>query len=264
MESRFSTRTVLIILAVAALVTPILTSLGQVADSDDQKKPIAPTPLLSDLKKNFRSVEYQTGFNTDSNRRRKSAKYDKYRVLDPTITEDTQEVSFADWLTSTTALPIAESDVVLLGKIIDSTAFLSNNKNSVYSEFKIEIERIFKNSSNAPIEEQKYLRAERDGGIVIFPNGFKTWYFVSGQSMPSTGERYLFFLTHDFPLYGDQDKDLYLLTAYDLKDGIVHPLDFASGGTHPIATKYRGKDEPTLLAEVEKALKAINSSTRRP
>lgn len=77
--------------------------------------------------------------------------------------------------------------------------------------------------------------------------------------MPEVGERYLFFLTHDFPLYGQQDDAFYLLTAYRLKDGKVSPLDFADGGTHPTYTRYKDKSESTLIADLTRILKVASN-----
>ncbi len=257
-------KTILIIVAAAVFVVPILTSLGKVAATDEESPTPMPTPSLQEMKRNFPSIEYGTEqHSADVRRQSKSKKYDKYRVLDPDTTRDGEEVAFADWLPPGIALPVAESQVVVIGKTAESRAFLSNEKKSVYSEFKIEIEKGFKNVSEASAEEQNLLTAEREGGIVVFPNGFKTWYHVAGQRMPAVGERYLFFLTNDFPQYGRQGDALYLLTAYHLKDGKVYPLDFADGGTHATATRYKGKDEAALLADLESTLKIAPSKLPR-
>jgi hypothetical protein len=61
-------------------------------------------------------------------------------------------------------------------------------------------------------------------------------------------------MTKDFPLFGYQKNDFYLLTAYQLKEGRVIPLDAPSGGTHSIATVYKGKDESFLLSELQKII----------
>nr|MBA3634419.1 hypothetical protein [Acidobacteriota bacterium] len=164
------------------------------------------------IKKDFPYVDYANEQVVNEARAIKSEKYNKYKVLEPDISEDNKEVSFADWLTTTSPLPLAESQIVILGKVVAAQAHLSANKNSVYSEFEIEIEKIFKNSGQEKFENGKYIYAERDGGIVRFPSGKETWYLVSGQQMPKVGSKYVFFLTHKFPLYGYQEQDLYLLT----------------------------------------------------
>ena len=241
----------------------LLTTLGVlVASYDGIGQQVTPTQSTSakrlpvkGQKKNFPAVEYPSDqLIPDEARRTKSKKYDKYIVLNPNIVEDSEEISFGHWLKSTNALPIIDSDFVAVGTLIDAKAFLSEKKTSVYSEFKIEIEKVFK-GSDALIENKKFVRAEREGGIVLFPQGVKTWYHVSGQGMPSVGGRYLFFLTHDFPQYGRQSKDLFLLTAYFLQEGKVQPLDSADGGTHPTATHYLDASEAKLLSDVEGVVK---------
>jgi hypothetical protein len=73
--------------------------------------------------------------------------------------------------------------------------------------------------------------------------------------MPTVNSRYLFFLTHQFPIFGYQEKELFLLTGYKLKDGKIFPLDTPDGGTHPVATFYKGKEESILISDLKDALK---------
>lgn len=109
----------------------------------------------------------------DESRRVKSSKYDKYRSLFPEITEDGNEMSFGHWLPSSSPIPLADSEIIVLGKVVRAEAFLSSNKKSVYSEFEIEIEKIFKNSKNDEFEEGKFVTAERDGGMSSFQRALR-------------------------------------------------------------------------------------------
>ncbi len=232
--------------------------------SQIQKAQPSPTPFNDSLlKRDFPSVDYTAELSSDPLRLLRGAKYDRYKTLDPDISADEKEVSFVDWVTWTSALPLANSDIIAIGKLVSSDAFLSNNKNSVYTEYKIEVEKEYKNSSKVSSDQNKYLTAEREGGIVVFPNGFKTWYFVSGQRMPTVGERYLFFLSHDFPIYGKQERDLYLLTAYQIKNGKVLPLDYAGGESHPMAFEYRNKEETKILEDLEKELSKSKENPKK-
>lgn len=230
---------------------------GQTTSNEERmpKRLLAQSTSIQDSKKDFPVVEYSAERPADEWRRLKNKKYDKYKVLFPEITEDTHETSFADWITSSSPLPTAESELIILGKLVNSEAFLSENKNSVYSEFKIQVEKVFKNINRTAFENDQFIRVEREGGIVTFPSGFKTWYSIAGQKMPKVGSRYLFFLTNEFPVHGRQQKDLYLLTGYELRGGMVSPLDWADGGTHPIVTTYNQKKEAVLLNDLEKSLK---------
>jgi len=245
-------------LMVFALAAPFLIILqGQTADKNPSPAPDLKSSQrsLDDIKKNFPSVEYTSELAADESRKSKSAKYDKYKVLNPEITEDGNEMSFGHWLPNESPLPVTDSEIIVLGKVTSLDAHLSSNKNAVYSELSIEIEKVFKNSKNDEFEEGKFVTAERDGGIVIFPPGFKMWYLVLGQGMPRVGGRYVFFLTHEFAFYGYKEKDLFLLTAYELREGRVYPLDSPDGGTHPVATFYKGKEESVLISDLKDALK---------
>jgi len=245
-------------LTIFALGAPLLIILrGQTTD----KNPVptndlkSPQQSLDEIKKNFPSVEYASELAADESRSSRSAKYDKIQTLFPEIVKDGKEVSFADWLPSSSPLPLTDSEIIIIGKVIRAEAFLSSNKKSVYSEFEIDVENVLKNSAHDKIEQGKLISAEREGGIVNFPTGLETWYFVSGQQMPKVGRRYVFFLTHEFTLYGYKEKDLFLLTAYELRDGYVYPLDSPDAGTHPVATFYKGKEESTLISDLKDALK---------
>lgn len=203
----------------------------------------------------FPVVDYANQESVDEKRKKKSEKYNKSALSFPTnIFQDSETGSYEHWSEGLTALPVEKSEVVVLGKVVSAKAYLSNDKGSVYSEFKIEIETIFKNSSQQELEDDKYLRAERLGGIVRYPTGYKFWFHVLGQEMPGIDRRYVFFLTNNFEYRGRHKQDLHLLTAYELKDGKVFPLD-NPGTFHPIATTYKGKEESVLLNDLQKALK---------
>lgn len=234
----------LVVLVTIAISLGTMTSHSQKDTSKEQE---------NEGYKDFPSVEYSSERIVDEVRKVKSQKYNKYKILDPNISKDNKEVSFVDWLTASSPLPTAESQIIVLGKVVTAQAHLSENKNSVYSEFKIEIEKILKNSSKSELEIGKCINAEREGGIVRFPSGKETWYLVSGQHMPKVGSRYIFFLTPDFPSYGLK-QDLFLMTGYELRNGKVFPLDSPDGGTHPIATFYKGKEESVLLNDLQNAL----------
>lgn len=205
-------------------------------------------------KDSFPVVDYTNQEFVDEKRKAKSEKYNKASIpLPPNLPEDSDSVLFSDWDIGLTALPIEKSEVVILGRVIDAKAHLSNNKASVYSEFKIEIERVFKNDSQQEFEDGKYLRAERPGGIVRYPSGAKLWFRVAGQEMPRVNQRYVFFLTNNFQRYGHHKQDLNILTAYELREGRVFPLDNPSN-SHPIVSTYIGKEESVLLNDLQNAL----------
>lgn len=248
-----------LIILVIILCIPFLVML-QGQTSKEISCPI-PEPEVSqvsidEIKKTFPIVDYTSEVATNASRKAKSEKYNKIKILEPDITGDEKFVSSSHWAAGLTPLPVEKSQVILIGKVLDIKAFLSENKASVYSEFKIEIEKVLKNKEQQSFEEDKYIKIERQGGVVRYPNNYTAWSLVAGQHMPKLGQKYLFFITKDFPQLGYQKNDFYLLTAYQLKEGRVFPLDAPSGGKHPIATVYKGKEESLLLDELLKIIDA--------
>ncbi len=209
----------------------------------------------SKFRDTFFFVEYSNQSFLEDVRKLRGKKYDYIQTLIPETTQDYQEYSSLHWSTGLPALPIDKSQVIVIGRLVNAQAHLSSEKKSVYTEFKIEVEKTYKNSNQEKFESGKYVIAEREGGVVRFPSGYKAWFAISGQQMPKIGTKYLFFLTHEFPLFGYQKQDLLLLTAYELKNGKVYPLDNPNGGTHPISKVYREKEELILFNDLESALK---------
>ena len=209
---------------------------------------------LQDAKATFPRVDYSYEPASDPSRRAKGRKSRKFTTIDPNITEDGQTVIHVDWELGVKPLPVDKSTVIVLGTVVEAAAFLSDNKGDVYSQFKIQIERVFENKTDAKLEKGGCLFAERDGGIVRFPSGFEKWIFVRDQGMPTKGKRYLFFLNRDFPLIGPQDNALYILTAYELEDDVVKPLDSPGGETSPFLI-FSGKKWQVLLEKLKKELK---------
>ena len=214
--------------------------------------------LQTDVPEGAPAVNYFNQEPEDEKRKAKSEKYNKAPDILPSDTDilmDGEGVWGLHWEQGLTALPVDKSEVVILGKVVDAKAFLSGNKNHVYSEFKIEIENVFKNSSKHELEDGKYLRAERSGGIVRYPSGHTYGFWVMSQRMPRVDRIYVFFLTSDFPDSGHHQKDLYLLTGYELRNGKVFPLDNPDD-RHPIVSTYQGKDESILLNDLRNSLGA--------
>lgn len=141
------------------------------------------------------------------------------------------------------ALPVSESDAVVVGEVADAQAFLSNDKTAVYSEFTVRVEDTLKmfNSSPAPGEA---VVTERSGGAVRFPSGRVQYYSVYQRGLPKVGAHYVFFLRHN-----DLGDDFSIVTAYELRAGRVFPIDGADtdkGGKLPY-DDYKGCDEGNFL-----------------
>lgn len=186
-------------------------------------------------------------------RKVKSGKYDKSPF---TFDETTENVSIHyDWEAELPAFPVARSSAVILGEVVDAQAHLSNLKNAVYSEFTIKIGEVLKNSSSVPLSSGDQAVVERLGGRVRLPNRKVGLVHVRNQNMPRVGSRYVLFLEPflPFPVIRDvQDQSLYILTGYELRTGLVYPLDDA-GENHPISD-YKGVAEASFLSDLRSAL----------
>ena len=167
----------------------------------------------------------------------------------PKFTDESfQNFTSNDWDVGLPAFPVERSAAVVIGKVTSAKAHLTPNKAEIYSEFRIDIDAVVKNDPANSIKNDDTITVERKGGRVRMPSGRLVLSWVTHQNMPRLGGRYLLFLTHDFETPNDTGKDFYILTGYELRDGLVHMLDDTLPG-HPI-TRYKGKTETTLLSDL--------------
>lgn len=224
-------------------------------------KPETDSEKIKKIRATYPITLYSTEMTPNISRKTISQKYDSVSVLSPNPIANTTVTTVFDWEQGLPAIPVNQSQIIVMGTIVEAKAFLSNNKNSVYSEFTIEIDKIFKNE-HGPSVKGSHITAERFGGIVRFQNELEAWSFVEGQGMPIVSHRYLFFLTEYFPMLGRQKGDLHILTAYGFEKGVVVPLDSPSGGTHPIAKAFKGKPEAYLLDELNRRLSNVEETPK--
>ena len=155
------------------------------------------------------------------------------------------------YLEKIAAIPAAESNVVLIGQIVDAQAYLSPDKTGVYSEFTIQIEELLKNNSRSTLTSGATLIAERSGGRVRLPSGHTQSFTLSDQLMPRVGRRYVLFLRYVY-----QGDDLLILTGYELRDGSVLPLDSLTR-----FAAYEHKGEAEFLSLVRNAIAESTSTS---
>ena len=162
-------------------------------------------------------------------RQSKNARHDNRRSRE--ITEAPYPLNVTvntHWWQGLAALPFADSDVVCLGEVVDSRAYLSNDRTSVYSEFTVKTEDVFKNQGELPTAKGSEVVIERSGGAVRFPSGAIQRYTTINQRMPLVGRRYVFFLKRVY------QETLSLITGYELRGHHVMPLD---GSVNPTGDK---------------------------
>jgi hypothetical protein len=151
--------------------------------------------------------------------------------------------SISEWYLYVAALPTAESDAVVLGKVIDAKGYLSSDKTGAYSEFTVLIDKVFKFSDSSLVPGVSII-AEREGASVRLPNGRVIRYEIAYQGMPQVGRQYVLFLK-----YEPQGDDYQILTGYEVRKGFVFPLD--DGGHFAI---YKNSNNETFFDGLREAL----------
>ena len=173
----------------------------------------------------------------------RSGRFDKRATVpfDETDPDTTMRGTVSEWYLYIAALPTAESDVVVLGEVISAKGYLSNDRTSAYSEFAIRVNEVFKSDSRP---SGNSMTAVREGADVQLPSGRIIRREIVYQGMPRIGQQYMFFLK-----YNEQGNDYSILTGYEIRNGVVIPLDEAD---HFAA--YKKLDEETFLNAVREAL----------
>lgn len=204
-----------------------------------------------EAKRHFPTVDYDEPNlpDTEENRARKEKKK-RFNDLGNWVSKFTQPYIRENRSSAVNldfpALPVAKSDIILIGVVAETKAHLSENKRNVFSELAVDVETVFK-TSNKQVRPGSIISVDRMGGVVKYPNGQLVLYRRAGMHIPKFGGRYLFFLNllnkHD---YG-------ILTAYELTETGVVALDMS-----PQFFALEGKSETEVLSELRGLLQ--NSS----
>jgi len=104
--------------------------------------------------------------------------------------------------------------------VLAAEAHLSENKRSVFSEFTIRVNKVFKTATATSPRQGDVITIERVGGVVRYPNGRTLLYRNAGVGMPRVSGRYVFFLS------AFKDSENYMiLTGYEFGEKGIVPLD---------------------------------------
>jgi hypothetical protein len=136
--------------------------------------------------------------------------------------------------------------------VVSSEAHLSNDKSGVYSEFQTTVTDVLKNSSGLSITPGSLISLERAGGAVLYANGHRQIYAIAGQNMPLVKRRYVFFTS-----CAGIDQNCRIITAYELKDNRVNPLDDVD--TFEV---YKAVGESNFLNSLRSAITPHNGEAR--
>jgi hypothetical protein len=139
-------------------------------------------------------------------------------------------------------LPVAESDLVALGRITDAKGYVTENKSAAYSEYTAEIVEVFKGKADLV---GKQIITERFGAKVVLPSGRTILVWDADRGTPEVGHRYVLFLK-----YSPEGEDYPIITGYELVNGHVNSLD-----REETFTVFDGDEETAFLDLVRSSIK---------
>lgn len=198
-----------------------------------------------------------TQSNQNNNRTAKNARFNNRNFVTNETSPEVADVirSIGDSsLNAPTDLPIEKSDLIVAGTVTNSQAFLSNDKTGVYSEFTIEVSKVFDSSTDFTVQNRDSLVAERAGGRVRYPSGQIVRYGIEEKGSPAKNKKYIFFLKNT-------GQDSYeILTAYELQGNKIRALDgskvkLRGGMPTSIYSKHNNKDVVQFTQEIETKIK---------
>jgi hypothetical protein len=139
-------------------------------------------------------------------------------------------------------IPSQSSDAIVVGTVLHYQAYLTDTKNQVYSEFTIQVEKQLKTTDGSTLGPM--ITVERWGGGVKMSDGRVLRYKKVHARMPRLEKRYVFLLK-----YLKDGLDFDLVTAYEIKDGQIHPLD-----SFREYAEYEGWTENAFLKAVSESI----------
>ncbi|MEW6736867.1 MAG: hypothetical protein AB1489_36605 [Acidobacteriota bacterium] len=106
---------------------------------------------------------------------------------------------------------ILNSEIVLIGKVVNIKAFLSKKRTTVYSEFTIKIDQILKNKGKANLQVEDLITTQRWGGTVQFNSGRIQKYRINNYGYPQLRKKYILFLD-----FNEQEQDYSINTGFEV------------------------------------------------
>jgi len=200
-----------------------------------------------DFETQFPTVDLESPEPTDPDKRikrqSKGKRYDGVHLVSGQSSQTVNEsVLDNHWQERVAALPVAESNIIVVGEALSSDAYLSNDKSGVYTEFNVRVSETIK-SDDPTLVPGSVICVDRPGGFVRYPDGHKILYRIFGLNMLRPNSRYLLFLKND-----DQGLNYRVLTGYEITTNTVSPLDVGRQ-----FDTYKGMDKTSFLRVVHEA-----------
>lgn len=186
---------------------------------------------------------------------KRRAKNKKYREYKNRIGPGFKAYEIYHWPPGFPTLPVAHSDAVIIAEVTDGSAHLTADKSSVYSEFTVCIEEVLKNDQ-PPLLVGSSVTLDRPGGRVRYSNGKTSQFSLAGFGMPLVGGRYVFFIK------GDAEEDYQIITAYQIQQGRIYPLDKTTSSDTRFET-HAGADEQLFLNKLRQLSQTLSDPVVR-
>ena len=214
------------------------------AQSGQQSLRTIPQLSHEEAVRRYPTAELEEPEPTDS-AKRAALKERKVRNNEQTFSEPSAEDGAIGWFPERDfdfpALPINESDLVLIGQVLSAKAHRSENKRGIFSEFEVRVDEILK-GRDPRVNDQTVITVERTGGFLRYPNGRKVLFFVQGYGMPEVGARNVLFLK----IAGQGFR---IVTIYELDRAGVLPLD---GGNK--FQRFQGENEAAFIKTLRESI----------
>jgi hypothetical protein len=229
-----------VIMIMTLSVTVFKPGRGSVSDQQNVRQPQVP---LYDREDRYPVVESDEVEPSDPVKRaklkRQKQRYDKDAPFSRPGPKDAEIAFRPEWQFNFPTLPVAKSDVIVIGEILNAEAHRSENKLNVFSTFELKVHEVLKGTN---LNAGSVINVQRIGGFVNYPNGKKVLFRLFGNGMPAVGARYALFLTA-------LNEDYSILTAYEFGVEGVMPLD--NSRQFEI---YHGKSETDFLNVLRDAI----------
>jgi hypothetical protein len=216
--------------------------------AQDSKKPPQELPVL-DYETEIQSIKATASEKSKKMRARFNSRSD-WMIEERRISEMPQKAvplpTNIHWWQGMPALPANQSDVIVVGKVVDAQAHLSDDRTGIYSEYSVEVDGIFKNTVGAI---GRTISGTRRGGAVRFASGKVQEYRIAYLGAPLKGKRYVLFLKRE------EAGDFTILTGYELSNGLVTPLDGEEGSTFQF-NHYDGVVEAQFIQDLKSAIQS--------
>ena len=146
------------------------------------------------------------------------------------------------------AIPVTESDFIILGRVLKAQPYFAEANTSIYSEFEVAIEEIIAESTNRGTRRNGPVMVTREGGAIKMPDERIIQFTVSGiGALPERDKRYLFFLKPAC----SQCLDFSIVVGYELDRNTLIPIDRIKD-----SATYEGMSESDFVSAVKKAVKS--------